>query len=222
MSTTKLSDNQIDILSEMANIGCNNALTALSKLLKKETRVSGTNVRFLSLNQFSQFLQIETRGPLDLSIVADTSVAGDLKGSLLIVFPKDTAILLTSSMKKTNSSLVSRQGATKGVFDLNSLQKVAGVLTEKYVEAVRKFVDLDIHVSSEIFMITTYGRSIVDVIMSTMGLDVRGNLLVMTDAGFYIVGHEENECKVLFALGVDSTIRLLEKMKRKISVSGRC
>jgi len=42
----ELSDLQRDILSEIANVCTNNAITALGELLKKETRLSGTNIRF--------------------------------------------------------------------------------------------------------------------------------------------------------------------------------
>jgi len=229
MSTINLTDTQMDILSEMANIGCNSALTALGKLLKRETRVSSTNVKFLSLSQVSQFSSIEIlERPVELSIVAAASVAGDLRGSLLINFPKDTAVLITSFMTKKNGLLGPRQVIRKEFFDLKVLQKVAGVLTQKYVESVQKFADLDIYVSSDSFMSTTYGRSIIDVIMSTTGLDVKGTLLVVTDAGSYILGHREKKRKILFTLGVTftlgmtSTLRLLEKMERKISLSGRC
>ena len=89
---------------------------------------------------------------------------------------------------------------------------MADKVNKKYIEAFGKFIGLEAKVS-DTFMTTTYGRSIVDVLMSTIGLDVRGNLLCMSDAIFNIVEYEEQKRKFLFSLSMKSTTRLFEKLE---------
>ena len=210
----EVNDFQRDVLREMASIAGNKGLTALSeRLLNEEMTVNIPQILFLQIDRISKSIPVKIREESEMTIVTDSPLVGDLKGNLLMMFPRDTAIFLTNLIRKANAS-------NKHNFDIRLLKKIAGIVSEEYLEVVREFTDSEISFS-DIFMITTYGRSIVDTYLSTVGLDVKGSFLIMAIVSFHISGHKEKECTIALTLGTKSLTKMLEKINEKYPVIRR-
>lgn len=210
----EVNDFQRDVLREMVSIAGNKGLTALSEqLLNEEMTVNIPQILFLQIDRISKSIPVKIREESEMTIVTDSPLVGDFKGDLLIMFPRDTAIFLTNLVRKVNAS-------NKRNFDIRLLKRIAGIVSEEYLEVVRGFTDSEISFS-EIFMITTYGRSIVDTYLSTVGLDVKGSFLIMAIVSFHISGYEDKECTIAFTLGIESLTKMLEKINEKYPVIRR-
>ena len=210
----EVNDFQRDVLREMASIAGNKGLTALSEqLLNEEMTVNIPQILFLQIDRISKSIPVKIREESEMTIVTDSPLVGDFKGDLLIMLPRDTAIFLTNLIRKANAS-------NKHNFDIRLLKRIAGIVSEEYLEVVRGFTDSEISFS-DIFMITTYGRSIVDTYLSTVGLDVKGSFLIMAIVSFHISGYEDKECTIAFTLGTESLTKMLEKINEKYLVIGR-
>ncbi len=116
-----------DLLKEIGNIGTGYASTALYQLLGKIVNITTPRVDVVDMENVLNILEkFELENKLVVKLYA--GLKGDISGVVLVGFSKRCALLLTELLEK------------KG----KTLNDVAEILINSYVEALRKFLKLTI------------------------------------------------------------------------------
>ena len=87
----RLSDDQIDTLTEIVNIGVGRAAASLSRIIGERVELTVPCVHIGALSDLSSFLD-GTKGKLDTAIVQDFE--GHVSGRALLAFPSPSGITL--------------------------------------------------------------------------------------------------------------------------------
>jgi len=131
-----LTDEQLDALKEIGNIGGGNAATALSQLLDKKISVDVPQIRLLPLNKLSEMVFLES--PAELSVAISLRILGRLKGGMMVLFPQRSALLMIDILRQ-------RGIGTTEVFttmDESALRESSHIICCSYLNAVGQFLNL--------------------------------------------------------------------------------
>ena len=199
----KLSDIQKDALKETANVGAGNAATALSEIVKKKVNLVISDLNFVSLNNLQEVIG----GPKKLVVGIYTPVTGDLSGSIVLIFPIEAALSLASAMQKTqvgSSNILSEE-------DQQVLRNMGNIVCDPYLTSLSQFLEMKMG-REDSKVVSTFGESIIDLIMLTIDKDAESGLLIKT--GFDI---EKSDIKGEFVLllTMKKVDQVLNKIKEK-------
>ncbi|MFH1577808.1 MAG: chemotaxis protein CheC [Candidatus Omnitrophota bacterium] len=131
-----LTDEQIDALKEIGNIGGGNAATALSQLLNKKVFVDIPRIRIMRLDKLSDIKFLGDKE--DLSTAISLRILGKLKGGMLIFYPQKCALLMIDILRE-------REIGSTEVFtieDESVLSESAHIISCSYLNAIGQFLGL--------------------------------------------------------------------------------
>lgn len=131
-----LNNDQLDALKEIGNVGGGNAATALNQLLGKRVSVDIPQVKLLTLDELasSDFLT----KPQELNIAVSLRILGKLKGGMLVLFPRRSALVMIDL-------LLQRKIGSTEIFTLtdeSGLLESAHILCCSYLNAIGEFLGL--------------------------------------------------------------------------------
>ncbi|MFH1002436.1 MAG: chemotaxis protein CheC [bacterium] len=133
-SPDNLNSVQLDALKEISNIGIGHAATSLSQLLGKKISMSVPKIILTPITEVTNVIG----GPEELVIGIYLKILGQAKGSILIIFPQDSASsllnLLTGKGLKDISEL-----------DLNAqsaLKELGNILSSSYLTALSNLLKM--------------------------------------------------------------------------------
>jgi len=123
----KLNNEQLDALKEISNIGMGHAATALSQMIGQAVYLQVPHVTVTEINQVPGHLG----GAEKLMVGITLQILGDARGSIMLLFPKESAHLLLCS-------LLGRQGKTLIMNDesVSALKEVGNILASAYLSAL--------------------------------------------------------------------------------------
>jgi chemotaxis protein CheC len=132
----KLSNKQLDALREISSIGAGNAATALSQMLNRKVMMTVPNIRVVPIKEVPQFMG----GPETLVAGIYTRLLGDVFGSVLLTFPRDSSFALTDIL------MGKKVGTTRILTGMSrSLLKETGmIVTGSFLTAISKMVKVTI------------------------------------------------------------------------------
>jgi chemotaxis protein CheC len=167
----KFDSNDIDILTEIGNIGAGNAATALSEILQGRVDMSVPKVGIL---KFKELIN-ELNGPENIIVAILVEVSGDLDGFILFALETECALTLLR--------LVGMEYG-KDVFSLSELEmstltEITNILTGTYLTAVCDLTGLAINATVPSFAIDMAG-AILNVPISFYGRVGDSVLLIET------------------------------------------
>lgn len=167
----KFDSNDIDILTEIGNIGAGNAATALSEILQGRVDMSVPKVGIL---KFKELIN-ELNGPENIIVAILVEVSGDLDGFILFALETECALTLLR--------LVGMEYG-KDVFSLSELEmstltEITNILTGTYLTAVCDMTGLAINATVPSFAIDMAG-AILNVPISFYGRVGDSVLLIET------------------------------------------
>ena len=127
---TRYTEQQLDALGELANIGSGTAGTALSTLIGRPVDISVPHVRALPVEE-----AVAAAGDADREVRATlVPITRDLQGSALIVFPPQDA-----------ASLCRMLGADPGGADgASALAEIGNILCSSYLVALGEMLGMEI------------------------------------------------------------------------------
>ncbi|MGI6528199.1 MAG: chemotaxis protein CheC [Clostridia bacterium] len=171
MVINKFDSNDIDILTEIGNIGAGNAATALSEILQGRVDMSVPKVGIL---KFKELIN-ELNGPENIIVAILVEVSGDLDGFILFALETECALTLLR--------LVGMEYG-KDVFSLSELEmstltEITNILTGTYLTAVCDLTGLAINATVPSFAIDMAG-AILNVPISFYGRVGDSVLLIET------------------------------------------
>lgn len=198
---TKLTDFQYGALNEVGNIGMGNAATSLSTLVQKEVKI---HIPVLKLSLIEDVPDLV--GGADL-VVSGTFmyVEGDIRGYILILFPKDSA-----------SEICRMLSGSTDIFDemnVSLMQEVGHILAGTYVTALSDFFNMSIKISTPCGAFDMAG-AILDHILIEMSREVEHALVFDTQ---FTVGEHTLDGNFFMLFDPTSLDLILEKIDGMIS-----
>ncbi|MBU0982018.1 chemotaxis protein CheC, partial [Patescibacteria group bacterium] len=133
---TQFSLFQEDALKEVVNIGAGNASTALSQLVNKDVDVFVPKIFFDTISKVADYLGESEK----VQTVILLKMLGDITGSVLLIFPPESAVKLTGLL--TNNPKEKLQELDE--IDKSALCEVGNILTGTCFSALSKFLDMSI------------------------------------------------------------------------------
>ncbi len=130
----KLTELEKDALREVGYIGAGHAATALSKLIDQRIDASVPIAASVSLTQLPETVG----GREELVVGVYLPLTGDLEGSVLLVFPKRSALALADLLMKRKVGTAT----TLDEIDTSALKEVGNILSGRCLTALSKFLGM--------------------------------------------------------------------------------
>lgn len=129
----EFSPQQMDLLREVSTIGSGHAATALSQLLGRKIMLHVPTVQVIPLADVPEVMG----GPEKLVAGLFFRIYGQAKGSILILFPKESALLLVRELVKKDASSVILKD-----LELSALKEVGNILASAYLNAISSMMKM--------------------------------------------------------------------------------
>lgn len=172
MNFRGLTDLQIDALQEISNIGMGHAATALSQLLDEPLLIRVPEVRVTEVAKVPAFL-----GGAEKIVAGVTlQVLGDARGTILLIFPEESAIQLVKRLLGAEQQDV--------VFDevsASTLKEVGNILASAYLNALGSLLHLTL-IPSVPMLAHDMAGAVADCVL--IELAKKGDLALMMEADF--------------------------------------
>ena len=132
-------EEHLDVLREIASIGCGNAVTALSGLLDKKVKMSVPVVNLLDFKDVAKFIG----GEENIIMGVLVGISGDINGIMMFTVRMDVAHTLINILfdKKVEHS------GDFSELEYSALTEVGNILTSSYVSSLAKLTQTTIHQS---------------------------------------------------------------------------
>jgi chemotaxis protein CheC len=180
-----LSNIQLDVLKEISNIGMGHAATALSQMIGQTVLLRVPHVTITEISEVPEQLG----GSEKLMVGITLQILGDARGSIMLLFPKESAHRLLCS-------LFVQQGKTLAMNELavSALKEVGNILASAYLSALGKLLNKTLIPSVPLLAYDMAG-SLVDYVLielsqcSDFALMVETDFSGSSDQGHTIRGH---------------------------------
>jgi chemotaxis protein CheC len=123
-------EKHVDLLREIASIGCGNAVTALSSLLNKRIRMSVPVVNLLDFKDVSECIG----GAENVIMGVLVGISGDINGIMMFTVKMDIAHKLMNMLLGENMP----DTAEFTEIEMSALTEVGNILTSSYVSSLAK------------------------------------------------------------------------------------
>jgi len=127
MPFRELNNVQLDALKEISNIGMGHAATALSQMIGQTVHLRVPHVTITAISQVPEHLG----GAEKLMVGITLQILGDARGSVMLLFPQDSA-------QRLLCSLLGHQEKTLIMDEMNvsALKEVGNILASAYLSAL--------------------------------------------------------------------------------------
>ncbi len=198
----KLSESQEDVLKEIGTMGSGRASTALSELIDAEVRLKVPLVSLVSTKEVPELVG----GPKQLVVGTYAPLEGDLLGTIVVIFPIKSALILSDFLSK-------KPPGTSEVLDAknrNDIRKVGGILSQAYLETIREFLGLNAK-SADLRVVSAFGESLPDFVL--LNIDEGSALLLKTN--FDVSSAKKFQGDFVLLLTQESVGKILETIDKK-------
>lgn len=196
----ELNSLQMDVLTELGNIGSGNAATSLSNLVGKEIIINVPKVKILGFNDAVDFVG----GPENLVVGVLIKLLGDIEGLILYIFEKNfvSTILNTFFGKGFDINIELDD------MDESTLKEIGNIMASSYVNAIGSMTDLFIDISVPSICVDMAGA-----ILSVPAIEFAklGNKVLFVDDSFSI-GEDIIKSKMILVPEMDSLYLLFKKL----------
>lgn len=201
----KLSEIEFDTLKEIGNIGAGHVATAISLILEKDVDINIPDIRFISIDEFADYLG----GPGRMVSTIYIRVTGDLSGEAMFVFPVEGCLELVDLLLKRPV------GTTKSIdeseLSTSSFSEMSSILTGSFLNAMSKMLDVVIRPSVP-HIATDMVQSVIDMLLIKIGTYADSALSVGTNIN--VMGHNIDG-KFVILFDKESLFRMLDRIHEK-------
>ena len=128
-----LSELEHDAIKEIANIGAGNAATALSDMVNKRIDIKVPDVSFVAIEKIAETLE----RPEEQVYGVLLEINGDIDGTMLLMFEKNTALRLISLLLGEEKKDVDEMGDS-------TLKEVGNIICAAYLNSLADFLEMKI------------------------------------------------------------------------------
>jgi len=152
----ELTEMERDALKEISNIGAGNASTLLSERIGEEIRLSTPICRLISFDQFEECVSV----PKGVAICAFAKLKGEVLGSVMLVFDRESAFALADLLQKR------KIGTTQWLTEKDQLKlkQVGHLVLRCYLDALSRFISYELD-SQKLRMFSTLGDAVIDLML---------------------------------------------------------
>ena len=200
LNLENVSEQYLDVLKELGNIGAGNATTALAQMLQCKVDMKVPQVRLLDFSEVGTLMGGEEQIMAGIYLC----VEGDITGSIMFLLEKDAARHLVSKLMG-----MELQGDTFSEMETSALKEIGNIITGAYLNSLSTITNLKIFPSIPDLTIDMAGAilSVPAIEFGTLGDKI---LLIQTQFtddfelnGFFILVPDlESYGKILGALGM--------------------
>ena len=140
-NTQLFTEEQLDFIREMMNIGAGNAATALQQLLQCPVDLIIPKVHVLPAAQVSSILD----NPASLVACVRMGMVGDIDGAMFFILPEESTERLISIAEKAQIGICKLPGQKHEEGDFSAVVEIGNVLSGVYLTAVHDFCGLNIY-----------------------------------------------------------------------------
>jgi chemotaxis protein CheC len=197
----ELTEEQLDALREVGNIGAGNASNALSQMIMKNVTIRVPRAYIIPIEEISNLMG----DPQEMVLAAFFKVLGDARGNILITFSKEQALYLSNTLlgKGDDPEFITEEKES-------ALQELGNILASSYLTALSTFIGINLipsipHISYDM------AGALVDLIQIELAQKVEKALVIETEflmEAKSVVGHffaffdHESFSVILNALGM--------------------
>ena len=203
----QITNQYLDVLKELGNIGAGNATTALAQMIGCKVDMSVPQVKLLEFSELGAMVG----GEEQLMVGIYLQVEGDIEGSMMFILEKSSAAhlvnkLMCGMLGVTNEEIINHEF---GEMECSAMKEVGNIITGAYLNALSSLTNLKIYPSIPQLGIDMAG-ALLSVPAIEFGLFADKILLVQTqfsddielDGYFILIPDMESYEKILTALGV--------------------
>ncbi len=170
---SKMEPVQLDALQEICNIGMGHAATALSQMIGRTVNLSIPRVTLAPIADVPDILG----GPEKIVAGIYMKIFGDIRGNMLLVFPKASAqgliTMLTGEKFESETLILNDMNAS-------ALKEVGNILAGAYLGALESVLNMSLLVSVPSLGFDMAG-AVIDYILIQLGQEVDVTLVVETE-----------------------------------------
>ncbi|MBO5282107.1 MAG: chemotaxis protein CheC, partial [Lachnospiraceae bacterium] len=201
MSLEQMTDNYMDVLKEIGNIGAGNAMTALSQMLQSKVDMQVPQVRLLEFSEVGAMVG----GEEQLMVGVLLGVEGDITGSIMFLVELGAA---KSLVKKI---MMGYESGLQGLDEMetSAMQEVSNIITGAYLNSLATLTNLCIYPTPPSLTVDMAGAilSVPAIEFGTLGdkiLLIQSRFFdeVEIDGYFVLIPDLESYQKILSALGI--------------------
>lgn len=202
MSLAQVSENYMDVLKEIGNIGAGNAMTALSQMLQCKVDMKVPQVKLLGFNEVGALMGGEEQVMVGIYL----AVEGDITGSIMFLVEKNSAKHLVN---KVMMGFGTSEGDEFNEMEMSAMKEISNIITGAYLNSLSTLTNLKIYPSPPDLTMDMAGAilSVPAIEFGTMG----DNLLLIQsqfyddveiDGYFILIPDIESYGKILSSLGI--------------------
>lgn len=138
MATEPISEEQIEVLQELGNIGASHAATALSEWIAKEIWISVPSVAIAPIEEVSDMIG----DPVSMVMGIFARIEGEVAGQIMYIFPIDAAKELMEMLLDADE----RRGGFNS-FNLSAISETGNILFSAYIAALSDMSGLEMAIT---------------------------------------------------------------------------
>lgn len=169
-----LTDEQLDMLKEISNIGAGHATTALYQMIGQRIKLEVPKVKLVNLSDVPEAIG----GAEKLVIGLFLKIYGDATGNILILFPVESASVLLNMLlgdAKYNSITILNET------EISALKELGNILSASYLNAIARLFNITLIPSVPGFSYDMTG-AVIDYILIELGRI--GNVALLIETNF--------------------------------------
>jgi chemotaxis protein CheC len=132
----QVTDNYLDVLREIGNIGAGNAMTALSQMLQRKIDMQVPQVKLLDFNEVGAMMG----GEEQIMAGVYLGVEGDVTGSMMFLVEKQAAKVLIDKLMMGMATA----GDEFTEIELSAMQEVGNIITGAYLNSLSTLTNMKI------------------------------------------------------------------------------
>ncbi|MBR5356810.1 MAG: chemotaxis protein CheC, partial [Lachnospiraceae bacterium] len=138
LNLESVSEQYLDVLKELGNIGAGNATTALAQMLQCKVDMKVPQVRLLDFGEVGTLMGGEEQIMAGIYLC----VEGDITGSIMFLLEKDAARHLVSKLMG-----MELEGDTFSEMETSALKEIGNIITGAYLNSLSTITNLKIYPS---------------------------------------------------------------------------
>ncbi|MGN8644976.1 chemotaxis protein CheC [Gracilibacillus sp. HCP3S3_G5_1] len=129
-----LSQQHLDVLKEIGNIGAGNAATALSSLLGKKIEMTVPSIKIVGFNELMEYVG----GPEQVIVSVFLRIQGEAPGSMFFVLSPEESSLLVEQLTG-----VSGENLEENELAISAISEIGNILSGSYLSALSDFTSIN-------------------------------------------------------------------------------
>lgn len=201
ISLENVTQNYVDVLKEIGNIGAGNAMTALSQMLQSKVDMQVPQVKLMEFKDVGELMG----GEEQLMIGIYLAIEGDITGSIMFLVERASAKHLINKLMMGMAS----EEEDFNEMEISAMKEVSNIITGAYLNSLSTLTNLKIYPSPPDWAYDMAGAilSVPAIQFGTMGDHI---LLIQSkfyddveiDGYFILIPDLESYSKILTSLGL--------------------